>query len=624
MTAIVKERRPRSAFVDFLAAELAAREGRWAAVARIAVGSTVAVAIAMVFQIPQPTYVAYIGFAISKDETHGTLRFALAGALAITLAVILTLGLCIIDTAEPALRLPLMALATFIAMFTARTFSLGPIAYLAGFVIVLLQSFVDDARSPESITRLVLWMWVVVLVPVAITVTLNLLWGQSAESLIKRAGEKILAELKSSLVAGDYHPRLADWRSRLLSLFETSRQSPGKSARAGQITPQALAAMLDALVILECIPRDVPEGLRRQMAEFALIDSHSVQTPQVLAFFDAVARYRAALLRPSHGPVAADQRPTAHRLFIPDAFSNPAHWQFALKTTLAVMASYAIYTLLDWPGLRTAIVTCFFVALGSLGETVHKLLLRISGAAIGGLIAALCIVFVLPHLTDIGQLCLLVGTVSLGAAWVATSTDRLAYAGMQIAFAFLLGILQGYVPASDLTVLRDRLVGIILGNIVITLVFSSLWPTSAAIGLKAAMADALRGMATVLKGATNTEAARTHTVSALVRAEHFSSLSSFELRMLPTQIAARRALPTVAGINRLAAAVFVVASDSVHLAIDQNQTAVYAIWADRAAARLSGTAAVASLPPVTLPAVAMPSAVQPLDAEVRNVAAALP
>jgi multidrug resistance protein MdtO len=74
------------------------------------------------------------------------------------------------------------------------------------------------------------------------------------------------------------------------------------------------------------------------------------------------------------------------------------------------------------------------------------LFLRLSGAVIGGLIAGLCIVFVLPHLTDIGQLCLLIAVVSVGAAWVATSSELLSYAGLQIAFAFFLGVLQGLHP----------------------------------------------------------------------------------------------------------------------------------------------------------------------------------
>jgi multidrug resistance protein MdtO len=161
------------------------------------------------------------------------------------------------------------------------------------------------------------------------------------------------------------------------------------------------------------------------------------------------------------------------------ALERRAHMRFAFKVMCAVLASYATYTLLDWPGIRTAITTCFFVSLTTVGESVHKLTLRLSGAIIGGLIAGLCIVFVLPSLTDIGQLCLLIAAVSTFCAWISTASETIAYGGMQIAFAFFLGVLQGYGPTEELTVLRDRVAGIVVGNLWITVFFTTLWPVSA-------------------------------------------------------------------------------------------------------------------------------------------------
>jgi len=264
---------------------------------------------------------------------------------------------------------------------------------------------------------------------------------------------------------------------------------------------------------------------------------------------------------------------------VPDALSNPAHWQFALKTTLAIMIVYSVYTMLDWPGLRTSIVTCFFVALGSLGETVHKLVLRLSGAVIGGLIAGLSIVFVLPHFTDIGQLCALTAVVALFAGWVATSSERLSYAGLQIAFAFFLGLLQTYSPATDLTVLRDRVVGILLGNVVMTLVFSGLWPDSAITRLRGALADALRGIAALLRSPQSAATNRQHTVEALGRADNFEALSRFEIEMLPRQTH----LPDLHGIERLAGAAFVATSDPLARDVDAQAVASLGDWLDRAA-----------------------------------------
>jgi multidrug resistance protein MdtO len=654
MTALTETKESRRPLLDLLAVELAPREGRWAAVARIATGAAITVVIAMVFQIPEPTYMAYIGFLISKDETSATVKMALGGLAAATLAVLVVLGLELIDTAEPALRLPLMATATFAAMFTARTFALGPISFLAGFVIVLLQTVVDDVPRPEALTRLTLWAWVVVFVPVAVTVIVNLLFGQGAATLIDRSVRKILKDLETSLASGDYRRSLPEWRARLLPLIETAEHSTKKGVRTGRITVPVIRALLDVLVLLEALPDDLPGDLREDLANRlgacrqgiesdaapAIHDSPvpalqfagaSVeQLPAVIAVRSALSVLLNAIVGSAPLPDNTKAHPPPRRLFVADAFSNEAHWQFALKTTMAVMISYAIYTLLNWPGMRTAVVTCFFVALSSLGETVHKLLLRLSGAVIGGLIAGLCIVFVLPHLTDIGQLFLLAAAVSVGAAWVATSSELLSYAGMQIAFAFFLGILQGYAPATDLTVLRDRVAGILLGNIVITIVFSSFWPQSARSGIRAALAEALRAIAEVIRRPRSAEEARMRTVQALVRADHLRTLTLFELRMLPSHARESINVPSVASVERLAGVAFVVTTDTISPYAETGSTARLAAWADSAADNVSRGRPVppSPVPTTSSPATAVePSAtaqhaIEQLRSEVQHVAAA--
>jgi multidrug resistance protein MdtO len=653
MTALAEPLRARRPLLELLAIEMAPREGRWAAVTRIAMGAVIAVLLAMLFQIPEPTYMAYIGFLLSKDEKNATITAALGGFAAATLAVLLVLGLELIDTAEPALRLPLMAASTFAAMYTARTFALGPVTFLAGFVIVLLQTLVDNVPNTEALTRITLWCWLVISLPVAITVIVNIVFGQSAVVLLVRSVRKILEELETALTRAHYRDSLPGWRARLLPLLDTAQHVAAKGLKAGSISPAVIRALFDALVIMEALPVELPQALQQELASrvracrlaieggaaksseawvapVPAIDAASEQAPALLALRGALFEALNALLHPTPVPTRTDAPQAPRRLLVADAFSNPTHWQFALKTTMAVMASYAIYSLLAWPGMRTAVVTCFFVALSSLGETVHKLLLRLSGAAIGGLISCLCIVFVLPHLTDIGQLCLLVFVVSLGAAWVATSSELLSYAGMQIAFAFFLGILQGYAPATDLTVLRDRVAGILLGNIVITIVFSTFWPQSARSAVRAALAETLKAIGAVIRRPTQAGDARLRAAQALVRADHFRTLSLFELRMLPRHVQEAQGLPGIADMERLAGAAFVVTADAIAPLADLGSVTRLANWADSAAedilqnrALLPKPATTASEPEASPAVRTAMRAVHQLESEVVHVAAAM-
>jgi multidrug resistance protein MdtO len=544
MAALPDTQPRRGPFLEMLSVELGPREGRTLAVVHMATAAAITVAIAMVFRIPEPTYMAYIVFLISKDDKAATVTTGLGGQIAVTLAVVLMLGLMMVDLSEPGLRLPAMALTTFLAMYTVRTFALGPITYLAGFVLVMLQSVVDDVPNPEALTRLSLWMWVVLLVPIVITILLNLLFAPGARLLAERTVRKVLTEMEPALLRGDVRQQLPRWQEVTVGLLS---KNIGAASSGSRISPVVIRRLVDVLVILEVLPPEIPPAQRQALAarvsacrnaltgetatETHPPDASGTPPPSIPALAQALDALGHEITHPdtSQPPAAPHAK---HSPFVPDAFTNPAHWQFALKTTFAVMVVYAAYTLLDWPGMRTSIVTCFFVALGSLGETVHKLTLRVAGALIGGLISGLCIVFVLPHMTDIGQLSALIFIVSAGAAWIATSSERLSYAGLQMAFAFFLGILQDYAPANDLTVLRDRVAGIVLGNIVMAVIFSVLWPESATTRLRAVLTDILRKIDALLQGQNNPETARAGTAQALVQANHYREISIFELNML--------------------------------------------------------------------------------------------
>ena len=164
--------------------------------------------------------------------------------------------------------------------------------------------------------------------------------------------------------------------------------------------------------------------------------------------------------------------------FKADAWSNPEYSRFAIKTTAAAVLCYIIYTSIDWQGIHTAMVTCYVAALGSTGETVHKLALRITGCLIGAAMGIAALVFLMPAMTSISQLMLLVFAGIMIAAWVSSGSERISYAGIQIGLAFLMTVLQDFRPDVELSVASDRIYGILLGNAVLFIMFTRLWPVS--------------------------------------------------------------------------------------------------------------------------------------------------
>jgi multidrug resistance protein MdtO len=176
-------------------------------------------------------------------------------------------------------------------------------------------------------------------------------------------------------------------------------------------------------------------------------------------------------------PLDEEQAP---RFFASDAFSNPAHVQFALRGTLASFASYIVYTAIDWPGLSTCMATCIITALSTIGSSRQKQLLRLGGAIIGGVIFGFgAQIFVLPYLDSITGFTLLFMFVTALSSWIATASPRISYLGVQLALAFFLINVQEFTIQTSLSIARDRVFGVLLGLMMMWLIYDHLWVKSA-------------------------------------------------------------------------------------------------------------------------------------------------
>src|SRR4051812_1993640 len=274
----------------------------------------------------------------------------------------------------------------------------------------------------------------------------------------------------------------------------------------------------------------------------------------------------------AHRPKPKTSEPDGRRLLMADAFTNPAHVRFALKVTFAAMFCYIVYSAIDWSGIHTAFITCTFIALESTEATLYKGALRFVGCLIGGALALFSIVFFMPHMETIASLVVLVACASAIAGWVATGSERISYAGLQIAFAFFYSVFQGYAPDTDLDNVRNRVIGILFGLIVTGLVFQYIWPERTIDRLRAALRQALQQLARLLeiprsdvsieKGKAEADTLIAETSKSFEQARRYADLTESEFEESPA--GGRRAVESTQGTLSRAERVFVTATSLVN------------------------------------------------------------
>ncbi|MCA7999654.1 FUSC family protein [Burkholderia metallica] len=496
---------------------LAPFPGRASIAVRVALICALTAFVTAAYGTPEAALSAYVVFFMIRADRVTSVVLAAALLLIVTIVIGLVLGIAIFSIDYSILRVACMAVLSVGLLYLTSASKLRPVGAILAMIVGFGLDQLGLAPFGEAATRALLYIWLTIAIPVGVAIVVNLLIAPSPRKLAHAQLAKRL-RLAAQRLRGDEAARdafdasLHEGDKQLLTWLKLSKLEGSSSAADFVALRQAVASSTALLVGVALADREpgarLPDAYAAPIAatldEMAdILDQGGYPVDVTLALppietLPPLARVaatdlHAAITRFAEPAATTDVASTASTassnapvpspaprggFFLPDARTNPDHIRYALKTTAAAIFCYLLYSQLDWSGIHTCVVTCYIVSLGSTAETVEKLTLRIFGCIVGALLGTAALVFVVPSLSSVGDLMALVFAGAWLAAWVAFGSPRIAYAGFQIAFAFFLCVIQGAGPGFDLTIARDRTIGILLGNVVVYLVFTRIWPVS--------------------------------------------------------------------------------------------------------------------------------------------------
>lgn len=520
--------------------------------------------VAMVFKVPEAAIGCYLVIFLTRPNAAQNVGQAI-GVIGLASFVVFALAPVIQATADvPLLRICVIAFVSFAFVFLGAATQLGEQGSIVALVIAFVLTLVDHLPIGEIATRGLLYAWQMAVMPMVLMIVFNLVFGTSPHRLLRQRVVDRLEATAAALAAP-----LSERRAGLDALLSEGLDPAAQEvvqARLFHTAPTEEVRWLSGaartsyrlLLAVAALPDDVSAGIRAALAESCRSAAEAVKAgrrPDAAATAsgaddrDLPAQIAAMLAQLGAPNGGSDAVPPKAPFFFADAFSNPDYQRYALKTTAAAIACYLTYSLINWQGIHTAMITCYVAALGTTAETVHKLALRIAGCLVGAAIGLFSILFVIPHLQSVGGLMTLVFLGLLPAAWVAAGSERISYAGVQVGLAFLLTILNGFAPSLDMESARDRVVGILLGNLVVYVIFTTIWPKSALVDVRVHLS---RILATLAEIAARPPAGRADAVNEAAQVETEAEMAGQQLLLLPFEPSSGRPGPAaVAGLAAL-------------------------------------------------------------------------
>ena len=480
-----------------------ATPGRLAFAARLALICTLVAIFAEYYTTPEIALTVYVVFFLNKPDRASSMLLTVAITIVMTVVIGLLLLIAQPVLTSPALRVLTMALISFVMMFLSSASKLKPVASVMALIIAYALDVLGSAPMGELATRALLYAWLFVGIPALISAMVNLLIAPSPRSMVQKEIAERLRGAAEALAEADTPvdrratPAITTGDAEIqehLKLVGLEKTASNEDIAALKGAADCVVTVLSAVQLMLDDPQAMPSEKVRQaiqsrlveLAEIfeaggypALVDPVNADPDETELAASAVAFLNSGLAQFGEGkPAMSAKKEEKSGFFLPDAFTNPVHVQFALKVTGAAMLCYLIYSVLDWTGIHTALITCFIVSLTTAAESVEKLTLRIVGCLVGAALGLLVMIRIIPLATDVADLAVIVFAGAFLAAWIAAGDKHISYAGFQIAFAYFLCVIQGPAPSFNMVVARDRVIGILLGNIVSYFVATRIWPVS--------------------------------------------------------------------------------------------------------------------------------------------------
>src|SRR5690349_22839801 len=374
--------------ITLLRRELRPTPGRLGDSVRIVVVVLAVVAIAETFRIPEIAVSAYIVLFLSGREAASTVRTALAAGIAVVLAIFTAIAVFMLSLSEPALRIPLIAVVTFAAMFLSRVSPLGPVFFVAGFIVAYGLTLGDQVLGlglqpatagnatefelpeiffvppEEALVRFLLWLSLAVALPIALLIAANLLTGRDPARLLYQALAERLATAARFCAGESGAERRLEAQAfegtaqlhklhHLAGLLHRGRPRPVWGASLiDEISRLGLLLLAWLRIAGAARTPLVPAADACRAAERALQD-RAAPSPEPVTITasgaaqplaDRISRtlreIRESLAGTAAGQEAHAAAKAPRRLLAADAFTNPEHARFAFKVTLAVMIWY--------------------------------------------------------------------------------------------------------------------------------------------------------------------------------------------------------------------------------------------------------------------------------------------